>query len=240
LQQAQHLVAAGAEILDIGAESTSPVSAKLDPQLEGQRLLPVLNAIMAAKHAFMLPPLISVDTRHAEVAALALALHVDWINDVTGFSDPAMRAVLKDAKADCLVMHHITIPPSQKQIIPRGHDPVDYILQWGQQKLAELESAGIRRERIIIDPGIGFGNSPGQILAMLKDAHKFSELGVRILIGHSRKSFMNVLTPHNAAERDIETLAITLKLAEAPVDYLRVHNIEMSARALRVNAVLGS
>jgi 2-amino-4-hydroxy-6-hydroxymethyldihydropteridine diphosphokinase/dihydropteroate synthase len=236
--QAIHLMDAGAEILDVGAESTAPHSSPLTPRMEWQRLQPVLTAVMQAKHKFIIPPVISVDTRHAEVAQHAVALGVDWINDVTGFQDPAMRAAVRNAKVDCVVMHHLSIPPVRGETIPRDQDPVEFLHRWSEKQIALLEQDGIHRDRIIIDPGFGFGKSPGQAIALLQRSNEFADLGVRILVGHSRKSFMTVFTPHTAAERDIETLAMTLHLAGQPIDYLRVHNVEISTRALRVQAAL--
>ena len=238
LHQAIHLVEAGAEILDIGAESTAPNSPRLTPALERQRLQPALEAILSARNFFLLPIKISIDTMHAETAQNALALGVDWINDVTGFNDPAMRAAIRDTHADCVVMHHLTIPPTRSDVISRAEDPVKFLLNWSHKQIALLEKDGIARERIIIDPGFGFGKSSGQALKMLENIHQFTELGVRILIGHSRKSFMSIFTPHSAPERDIETLAITIHLAKQPVDYLRVHHVEMSARAMKISAAL--
>lgn len=238
LHQAIHLVDAGAEILDIGAESTAPNSPRLTPDEEWQRLQPALTEILSARKLFLHPVSISVDTMHAETAKKSLALGVDWINDVTGFHDPAMRAAVRDSQADCVVMHHFTIPPTRTDVIPRDQDPVNFLLEWSRKTIASLEQDGINRERIIIDPGFGFGKTPGQALKLLQNMHAFTELGVRILIGHSRKSFMSIFTPNLAPERDIETLAITMHLAKQPVDYLRVHNVEMSARALKVSSAL--
>ncbi len=238
LHHAIHLVEAGAEILDIGAEATSPTSTRITPAIEWQRLEPVLTSIIEAKKFFLCPPIISVDTRHAEVAVNAIKLGVDWINDVTGFNDPAMRAAVRDANVDCVVMHHLTIPPTQNDVLPRGEDPTEFLYSWAEKQIAMLEADGIKRERIIIDPGIGFGKSPGQNVALLNNMSKLSKLGVRILVGHSRKRFIRIFTSHEPHDRDIETLTMTIHLAKQPIDYIRLHNVEISARALRVQAAL--
>lgn len=237
LQQAIHLVEAGAEILDIGAESTAPSSPRISTQTEWERLQPALTAVLAARKHFLIPVIISVDTMHAETATKAIALGVDWINDVSGLSNPAMRAAVRDSNVDCVVMHHLTIPPVRGATIPRDQDPVDFLFRWSQQHIEFLEKDGIASNRIIIDPGIGFGKSTGQALAIINHANKFSELGVRVLIGHSRKLFMANLSPVPAPERDLETLIMTMRLAEQTIDYIRVHNVEMSARALRIATI---
>lgn len=240
LAQAMQLVKDGAEILDIGAESTAPHSPRIDAELEWQRLEPVLSAITAAKHQFVIPPLISIDTFHAEVARRSLQYPIDWINDVTGFNDPAMRAAVRTTDTDCVVMHHLSIPPSREHVLPLHVDPVQFLYSWCENQIALLESDGIARKRIIIDPGFGFGKTPGQTLALLHGISRFADLGVRLLVGHSRKSFMTIFTPNPAAERDIESLAIAEFLAGHPVNYLRMHNVNMCARAFRLQAALTS
>lgn len=238
LQHIAHLVAAGAEIIDIGAESTSPTATQLDAASEWARLKPVLSALKASQHTWVIPPKISIDTRHSEVAAKALALGVDWINDVTGLDDPTMRDIVAQASADCVVMHHMSIPERRDHILPRALDPVKAVYSWGEKRLQELEQAGIARERVIFDPGIGFGKMAEQSLLLLKNVRFFETLGVRLLVGHSRKTFLSLLTGRPFAERDAETMAMTLYLSKQSVAYVRVHNVEMCARGLKVASAL--
>jgi 2-amino-4-hydroxy-6-hydroxymethyldihydropteridine diphosphokinase/dihydropteroate synthase len=240
LQQAELLIKAGAEILDIGAESTAPNTQQVDVNLEWQRLEPALSAIMQAKNSFFIPATVSVDTRHAEVARLALAMKIDWLNDVTGFSDPAMRAALRDSEADGVLMHHLTIPPSRDHYLPRDQNPADFLYQWAEQQIALLENEGIARQRLIIDPGFGFGKSVGQALSLLQNMPRFHDLGLRVLVGHSRKIFLKTFTDVTPIERDTETAVISGWLAKQPIDYLRVHNVDMSARVFKVQAVLNA
>jgi 2-amino-4-hydroxy-6-hydroxymethyldihydropteridine diphosphokinase/dihydropteroate synthase len=238
LQQAQSLVDGGAEIIDIGAESTAPNAEPVDAETEWARLKPVLLALQAEKKRFLIPPKISVDTRHATIAAKALALGVDWINDVTGFQDPAMREIVLPTTSDCVIMHHVSIPADRANVLPRHQDPVKFIYDWSAKRLDELEKLGFARERLIIDPGIGFGKVAEHSLLLIKHIAQFQSLGVRILVGHSRKSFLSLFTSHAFSERDIETLAVSFYLAKQGVDYLRVHNVEMCARGMRMMAAL--
>lgn len=238
VEQALHLIQAGAEIIDIGAESTAPRAAPLDPVTEWTRLQRILTAINASQHRFVIPPRISVDTRHPETAEKALAMGADWINDVTGLSHPAMRTLLAGSKADCVIMHHTTIPASRDQVLPRGIDAVSQVYDWGARQIEKLERDGIARERIIFDPGIGFGKAAEQSLDIIKQAAVYQRLGARLLVGHSRKSFLSILTPYDAPARDVETLVISLFLAKLPVDYLRVHDVEMCSRGFRIAAAL--
>jgi 2-amino-4-hydroxy-6-hydroxymethyldihydropteridine diphosphokinase/dihydropteroate synthase len=237
-QQMTHLVSTGAEVLDIGAESTSPRATPLDAETEWQRLEPVLASIKEIKTQFILPPKISVDTRHASVAAKALEFGADWINDVSGLDDPAMQEIVAQSSVDCVVMHHLSIPERRDHILPRNEDPVSIVHAWGEKRINELEKKGIARDRIIFDPGIGFGKMAEQSLILLKNTRVFANLGVRVLVGHSRKTFLSLLSGMPFAERDIETMAMSVCLAFQPITYLRVHNVEMCARGLRVAAAL--
>ena len=232
-QQAVHLIEAGAEIIDIGAESTAPAAIPLSAEAEWARLEPILTVLKQSHADFILPPTISLDTRHAATAAKGLALGVNWINDVSGLDDPAMRDVIAQSSADCVVMHHINIPERREYLLPRDQDPTELVYAWGEKRLYELEQHGIPHEKVIFDPGIGFGKMAEQSLQLLKNAHVFKQLGARLLIGHSRKTFMSLLTNAPFAERDIETMVMSVLLAEQNIDYLRVHNVEMCARGLR-------
>lgn len=238
VKQMQHLVNAGAEIIDIGAESTSPVASAISADQEWQRLEPVLTAIKAQQKNNIIMPKISIDTRHSDVAEKALAFGVDWINDVTGLDNPHMREVVANSKADCVIMHHLSIPENRNNVLPRNQDPVKLVYEWAEKRLAELEKFGIHRERMIVDPGIGFGKMAEQSLAVLNHVNIFQSIGVRVLIGHSRKTFLSLFTDLPFAERDAETMAITLFLAQKNVNYIRVHNVDMCARGLKVAATM--
>src|SRR5579862_3162568 len=236
LQQAISLVSAGADIIDIGAESTAPRAPLLDHKTEWQRLEPILLAMTNVRHDFLLPPIISVDTRHAETAQKALSLGANWINDVTGLENAAMRELIASTQSPCVVMHHMSIPASREHIIPRDQDPVKFVYEWAVKHLDKLEQAGISRDKMIFDPGIGFGKSAEHSLLLIKNAHVFSKLKTRLLLGYSRKSFMTLFTAQAAQDRDVETLAMTLAMLHQPVDYLRVHNVEICTRGMRVMA----
>ncbi len=234
LKHALQLIEAGAEVLDIGAESTSPRAQPLTPEEEWRRLEPVLIAIAQAKKDFFLPPTISIDTRHVQVASKSRAYGIDWINDVTGLDNPAMRELVASGKEDCVVMHHHSIPERRDDVLPRTQDPALLTLAWAEKRIAELEKSGIGRERIIFDPGIGFAKVAEQSLLVLKATAIFKQLGTRILVGTSRKTFLTLFTELSFAERDVETIATVLFLAKQPIDYIRIHNVDACARAIKV------
>lgn len=238
LLHAYELVNDGAEILDIGAESTSPKAQAISEKEEWQRLEPFLKNLLSVKNNFFIKPKISVDTRHYATAKRALELGIDWINDVCGLDDPNMRQLIKDANADCVIMHHIKIPESRDHVIDRHQNPVQIVLDWGRQRLNELEKFGIKREKLIFDPGIGFGKLAEQSLALLQNVAVFKELNTRILIGHSRKTFLSLLSKQSFNERDVESVAMALTLMDKPIDYFRIHNAEMCSRAFKAKRAL--
>lgn len=238
IQQAIRLMQGGAEIIDIGAESTAPHATAIDAETEWKRLAPILIAIKEIQQTLPIQPKISIDTRHALTAERALALGVDWINDVSGLDSPDMQSLIAAAKVDCVVMHHLSLPERRDHILPRNQNPIPLVYEWGQRRIETLERVGIAREKIIFDPGIGFGKVAEQSLAILQNVQAFKSWDVRLLIGHSRKTFLSLLTALPFAERDLETAVISIPLAKMGVDYLRVHHVEMVSRALRTVAAL--
>lgn len=238
VQHVQHLVESGAEIIDIGAEATGPNVNELDADSEWQRLEPVLNALMPQIPHMFIPPKISIDTRHASTAKKVLDLNVNWINDVSGLTDPAMQEIVSQYSCDVVVMHNLGVPVTKSDLLPLDQNPVTRVFTWGEMKLRELEKAGIKRERIIFDIGIGYGNTPEQALALIRHSNIFRELGTRLLVGHSRKSFLQQFTTKSPVERDIETAVLSLYLANQQVNYLRVHNVDVNARAFKVAEAL--
>ncbi|HVE44008.1 MAG TPA: dihydropteroate synthase [Gammaproteobacteria bacterium] len=238
LEQAAHLLESGATVLDIGAQATSPGAQILTPQEEWERLAPILMGIKTLDSFEDLSPTISVDTYHPEVAALAIAQGADWINDVGGLDHPEMRALIATHAVDCVMMHHLSLPADPSHTLAHHENPVPIIYDWAVKRIALAQEAGIKKEKIIFDPGIGFGLTATQSLHVLQQIDEFKKLGVRVMIGHSRKSFLSLFTDKPARERDIETLAISLALMKKSVDYIRVHDVDISARSQKVMAVI--
>lgn len=237
-QQIQNLITTGADVLDFGAEATGPNAMPLNPDEEWQRLAPLLTKTLAEKTNLLIQPKISVDTRHAIVAKKALALGVDWINDISGLDDPAMRQTVSMSQCEIVFMHHLGVPVNKNHYLPLNQDPTALVYQWVEQRLDELEKVGIAPARLIFDPGIGYGKTAEQSLEIIKNIGLFHTLGVRLLVGHSRKSFLTQFTAQPAAKRDLETIVISLHLAQQTVDYLRVHDVEANTRSLRVSKAL--
>lgn len=213
MESIQRLLEEGADVIDIGAESTRPNAAIIPQEEEWRRLEQVLSLLSAIS----VP--VSVDTRYAKTAEKALALGVRWINDVSGFSSPEMIEAVRNSSCKLVVMHSLTVPADKNIILPLDADPVELLVNWANERFTALEKAGISRDRIIFDPGIGFGKNSDQSQAVIKGIGRFKELDTPILVGHSRKSFLG-----RDADDDA-TIKISQFLADQKIDYLRVHNV---------------
>lgn len=228
------LVDSGAEVIDIGAEATGPSAKSISAEQEWERLYPLLQEIMSIKKDWIISPKISIDTRYPTTAEKALHLGVDYINDVSGLDDSLMQQIIASSHCDVIFMHHLGIPVNKTNILPLDQDPVSIVYSWAEKKLSVLERKGIDKKRLIFDIGIGYGKTAQQSLELIRNIDVFKNLDIRLLIGHSRKSFLSQFTALPASQRDIETLAVSLALIHSPVDYLRIHNVDMHARAFKV------
>lgn len=240
VQQAVRMATAGAEVIDIGAESTRPGAEVLTLEQEWERLEPILLAVKEATKNLAIAPKISIDTRNYQTAVNAVRCGIDWLNDPSGLSDERMRDFMKGMDTDIVIMHHLTIPADPAVTMPRVNDPATWIYEAAQRRIDELTGAGIARDRLIYDPGIGFGKTADQSLALVRSIKRLTELSTRVLLGHSRKSFFKLISGATGAKLDIETMAVSYHAGLAGVDYVRVHNAEATARVLSVASRLGS
>lgn len=234
VQRIAALLHEGAEVVDIGAESTRPGATPLTPSEEWARLSAVLSA---ARKTFP-SAVFSVDTRHADTARKALAEGADWINDVSGFTHLDMIDAVKNQPCKLVLMHSRSIPASPSDVLEMHCDPVEEIMTFFKKQLALLHQAGINKARVILDPGIGFGKSAAHSFTLLRRVDELKTLGIPLLIGHSRKSFLAAFSPKPASARDEETLAVSCFLALKNVEYLRVHNVARHTQMLSVLASL--
>ena len=227
------MIEAGVHIIDIGGESTRPGAIPVDPATEWSRVGPVLGRLIEQSAGRRLRPLLSLDTRHPEVAEKGLALGVDIINDVSGLTSPAMIALARDSGRDWIAMHHVTVPADPRTMLPSDRDPYDGVKQWLLNRMEAWDTQGLDLGRIIFDPGIGFGKSRLQSLRLLRRAGEFRRLGLRVLVGHSRKSFMRSFLGEDEASHDLATLGASLHLCAQGVDIIRIHNVSLHATAYR-------
>ena len=212
--QARKLTEGGADILDIGAESTRPGHTPVVPDEEWRRLEPVLGPLV---EEFALP--FSIDTYKAEIARRALALGVSVVNDVWGLQrDPAMAETVAEAGAGVVVMHN-------RATMDREIDIVEDMLRFFERSLALADRAGVSRAKILIDPGVGFGKSRAQNLAALKATGRLkATFGLPVLIGVSRKRLFGELLGAGVDDRLIGTLAANLAALARGASVFRVHD----------------
>jgi dihydropteroate synthase/2-amino-4-hydroxy-6-hydroxymethyldihydropteridine diphosphokinase len=233
------LFADGAELIDVGAESTRPGATTLTAASEWARLEPVLGPLLDRYRGMPLRPRFSVDTYHPENARRAVELGVDIINDVSGLTQPAMIGVAADSGAEFVAMHNLGVPADRAKVLPVDRDPGDEVERWLAERVVEWQRAGIDLERVVFDPGIGFGKNPLQSLRLLRDLRRFDAYGLRMLVGHSRKSFMHQVVSSDRAARDLFTIGASLKLCAQGVDIVRVHDVAGHVAAYRGWAHLG-
>ncbi|HEY7890671.1 MAG TPA: dihydropteroate synthase [Solirubrobacteraceae bacterium] len=234
------LVAQGADILDIGGESTRPGSEPVSLEQELERVIGVVDALGAALEA----PRISIDTRKAAVARAALTAGASLVNDVSALrSDPAMAGVIASAGAECCLMH-MQGEPRTMQADPRYSDVVDDVKAFLEERLRHAVESGIDEQRIMLDPGIGFGKTVAQNLELLRRLDELCALGRPILIGPSRKSFiartLAEAAPHASQpppeERLAGTIATCVIALERGARVFRVHDVTPVRDALAVAA----
>ena len=226
LQAAQHaleLVEQGADIIDFGAESTRPGAEPITDEQEWSRLGPTLEQVI--RKDIRTRARVSIDTYHAQTASRALDLGLDIINDVSGLDDVAMMDILSEVDCDVVVMHSLGVPADSAVTLPEDCDVVARILEWKADVTKKAANRGVTKERLVYDPGIGFGKTSLQSLALIESAAALKASGGRWLYGHSRKSFMKHAGAADMAARDAMTLKLSAQLAQAGVDYLRVHDV---------------
>jgi dihydropteroate synthase len=226
------LEAEGAQILDVGGESTRPGAAPVGGEEEIRRVLPVIEGLAAAGARAR----ISIDTSKATVAAAALAAGATFVNDVTALrGDPGMARVIAEAGADCCLMHMLGDPRTM-QIDPRYDDVVDEVKAFLEHRVAFALAAGIAEERIILDPGIGFGKTVAHNLELLGRLEELAAIGRPVMVGPSRKTFLGRLTGRPVDERLAGTIAACVVAYGHGARVFRVHEVAPVADALIVAA----
>ncbi|WP_324663055.1 dihydropteroate synthase [Haloarcula sediminis] len=224
--RAQQMVEDGADILDIGGESTRPGADPVPVETEIDRVVPVIEALSDVDVA------ISVDTRKAEVARAALSAGADILNDVSGLEDPEMRLVAAEYDVPVVVMHSINTPVDPDSDI-HYDDVVGDVIDELTERVLLAEKAGLDREQILVDPGIGFGKSPAEDFELLDRIEEFRALGCPVLVGHSHKSLFGLVgeQPGDCLEA---TIAGTTIATERGADVIRVHDVAANAAAVNV------
>jgi dihydropteroate synthase len=226
------LEAEGAAILDVGGESTRPGAAPVGADEELRRVAPVIEGLVAARDAAP----ISIDTSKASIAAAALDAGATMVNDVTALrGDPRMAEVVASAGARCCLMHMLGEPRTM-QNDPRYDDVVADVKAFLEERLAFAVAAGIAEERVILDPGIGFGKTAEHNLELLARLRELTTIGPPVMVGTSRKSFLGRLTGRPVDQRVAGTIASSVVAYEHGARVFRVHEVAPVWDALTVAA----
>lgn len=232
-RQSWVMIEAGADIIDVGGESSRPFSEPVSAEDELSRIIPAISAI----RGFSTIP-ISVDTTKAVVARKALEAGADIINDISALrADPEMISVLKDSGAPVVIMHMQGTSKTMQQA-PHYDDVLEEISTFLREQVQWAEDHGLSRERIIIDPGIGFGKTVSHNLLILKHIARFSAIGCPVLIGHSRKAFIGSILDLPVNSRDLPTAVISALCVSQGVNILRVHDVGKTLKAVRITEAI--
>ncbi|MFB6125718.1 MAG: dihydropteroate synthase [Halolamina sp.] len=224
--RAEAMVEAGADIVDVGGESTRPGADPVTVEEELRRVLPVVEAVADTDAA------VSVDTRKAAVGREAIEAGADILNDVTGLEDPEMRFLAAEKDVPVIVMHSIDAPVVPEKDIDYD-DVVEDIVAELRERVLLAEKAGVPREHVVVDPGVGFGKSTRENFELLGRLGEFRALGCPVLFGHSHKSMFE-LVGSDAGDAPDATVAATALAARNGADVVRVHDVAENARAVRV------
>ena len=227
----------GAKMIDIGAESTRPNAIKINSQEEWSRLELILPHLIKIVRNFnqnknfdeQEKVLISLDSYHFDNLYLAYQLGVDVINDVSGLEDKRTVDFIASKQIKTILMHNQEIKFNDEILINRHLILTNKILNWASDKILQLENLGLKRDKIIFDPGIGFNKNAFASIKILKEIDRFRVLNVPLYVGHSRKSFLeqiNLKDKNNIAlDRDQKTILVSQFLAKKNIEYLRVHDV---------------
>ena len=228
LVQAERMIAEGADILDIGGESTRPGAAAVSLDEEMARVLPLIERIAAE---FDVP--VSIDTSKPELMRAAVAAGAAMINDVSALRAPGAVAVVAALGVPVCLMH-MQGEPRSMQAAPQYDDVLADVIRFLADRVTVCVAAGIARERLLIDPGFGFGKTLQHNLALLRGLGQFRQLGLPILIGISRKSMLGAITGKPVGERQTASVAAALMAVERGARIVRVHDVAAMVDALRL------
>jgi dihydropteroate synthase len=233
--RAARMVADGADIVDVGGESTRPGASPVAVEIEMDRVVPVVSRLRSGSPDAP----ISVDTRRAAVAAAALDAGATIVNDVSAGADPAMFDLVRDRGA-AIVLMHMQGEPQTMQEAPSYGDVVDEVREHLRGRIEAAELAGIDPERIAVDPGIGFGKDLEHNLELIRRIDELLPLGRPVLVGPSRKRFIGTILDLPEDERVEGTIAAAVWMASRGAHIVRVHDVREVVRALRVvDAIAG-
>jgi dihydropteroate synthase len=236
-KQLDLMLSANPDVIDIGAISTRPKTILPSVEEEIARFEKILPGIIPILNKSSIP--ISIDSYNYQTILYLLdKIPVAWINDQSGCIDSRIIDLVREKQLKLVLMHQLNIPADPNKTIPVNLDVTLIVIEWLKNKAHELGEQGLKPDQIILDPGIGFGKTSTQSWKLIKDAILFTKLGYPVMYGHSRKSFLNNVTDRDFSQRDPETAMISAYLANSGVDYLRIHDIDSNAKAIKLSKCL--
>jgi dihydropteroate synthase len=235
LKQANCLIDSGANVIDIGAESTRPGASKISWTEEWRRIRYVLEPLRELTKSRGVQ--VSLDSYKHQVIDRALP-YIDIINDVTALKSKKVINIVKESGLPAVIMHNLTVPADPDVTIPENVDSMDHIMKWFQKKIVQLEGLGVKKTQLILDPGIGFGKTPYQSLYILDNISKMQQFNLPILVGHSRKGFLKLFSAENLEEKDFNTAIISTYLSAQKITHIRVHNVKITKKLIELQGLI--
>ena len=234
VSHAEKMFDEGAQVIDVGGESTRPGADPVSPEEELRRVLPVIQGILSARP----DSIVSIDTYRSSIAEAALDAGARAVNDVTALGDPRMAGLMAERGCPIILMHMLGEPKSMQQD-PRYEDVVREVRDFLAERAERAIRAGVELENIILDPGIGFGKALEHNLKLLKRLDSLVELGFPVLVGVSRKSFLGKITGcEDPKSRLFGTMAANVLAYERGANLFRVHEVRANKEALAVAAAI--
>ncbi len=234
IDHAYQMIEDGAQIIDIGGESSKPGAATVSEAEEQDRVLPIIEALQGAKVA------LSLDSYKASTMSLAVKAGVDILNDISGFSSPANQQVAIDHSSVGLCLMHMQNDPKTMQIRPVYEDVISEVNHFFRENVQQLNTHGVSLDRICIDPGFGFGKTAKHNLMLLNQLESFQHFGLPILVGMSRKSTLGKLIGSDLEDRTVASIAAMLFGIQRGAKVLRVHDVKESVQAIKVWTALSN
>jgi dihydropteroate synthase len=231
LNQTKKLILEGADVIDVGAESTRPKATPIGAKEEWMRLEKILPAVVFEAKKLKPEIQVSIDSYHFDTIKKAHEAGVEIINDVSGLADEKIVEFIAERNLTTILMHSDPILANADLVINKNIGLNLEILNWARKKIFALTKKGVKKSQLIFDPGIGFGKDAQQSIRILKNLDAYRVLGLPLYVGHSKKSFLDSIKIEG--DRAAKTLKITKFLAKKNVEFLRVHDVKENLAAIK-------
>lgn len=230
LEHTEDMIAQGIDIIDIGAVATNCYASKITPEQELARMQDILPSVITLAHNARVE--VSIDTFSPLVASFAIEHGIDYINDQCGGTSQILDLIV-NTDVKLIFMHSLVVPVNKQIVLAEDIDLIETLYKWASDKINFFVIYGISTERLIFDPGIGFGKSAKQSWHIIKEVEAFKRLNIPLMIGHSRKSFLAEVF-NNHREKDLQTAIVSMFLQHKNIDYIRVHNVALHKKLFSI------